>query len=40
MLQFYTTPTVQKSEKSVIVQLEIDVCTLNVKNILLFVQSH
>ena len=30
----------QKSEKFVIVQLKIDVCTLNVKNALLFVQSH
>ena len=30
----------QKSEKFVIVQLKIDFCTLNVKNALLFVQSH
>ena len=40
ILQSYITPSLQKSEKFVIVQLIIDVCTLNVKNALLFVQSH
>lgn len=40
ILKSYTTPTMQKAEKCVIVLLKIDVCTLNVKNGLLFVKCH